>query len=52
MRARLVDLTELLRRGMFNGAGVVLSATNASESQNTVGFELGGGRQRNIPHFA
>jgi hypothetical protein len=24
---------------MFNGAGVVLSATNAFESQNTVGIE-------------
>jgi hypothetical protein len=44
---------------MFNGAGVVLSATNAFESQNAVGIEdrhqnedrkIGrGARQRKIP---
>ena len=45
--------------GMFNGEGVVLSATNAFESQNTVGIDDNhqnedrkirrGARQRKIP---
>jgi hypothetical protein len=34
-RSRFVDLTEQVRWGMFNVAGVVLSAINTFESQNT-----------------
>src|ERR1700733_5472662 len=57
--SRLVDLTEQLRWGMFNGAGVVLSATNAFESQNTSESrivtktktgKLGGGKATQNPH--
>lgn len=49
-RSRLVDLTEQLRWGMLNGASAVLSATNAFESQNTVGMEnWEGARLRKIP---